>query len=287
MVLPTASSNVNRIDIRARFAEQGFIEPFPLLSGTECNRVIRDARVSAPEASWVKGLHEFDTACTRAALMPELVALVAELLRDDVILWSAQMIGQTHGVRHRWHSDFEAMTWPTVDVWIGLENVGSNSFMQIIPGSHQWGIAPQDVGSDADLLDDEFVRRSAIGFDPSARSLQLPMEVGEALVFDGRLWHGSQTPGPAQRWALLLQYSPASAKPRKLKFDALPDLAWSEDRPGCLVVAGAGSTLDQSNLVIQPRRLRRHHPWRQFRRLARRIASGLYRSAFQPGWRNR
>ena len=277
---------MDRIDVKTQFAENGFIKTFPLLSTSACNRVIRDARVSAPEASWLKGLHEFDSACTRAALTPALVTLVSELLGDDVILWATQVIDQNHGVRHRWHSDAEAMTWPTVDVWIGLRNVGSNSFLSAIERSHRWGVAPQEFTPTLDLLDDDAVRRAALELDPGSSRRDFPMEVGEALVFDGRLWHASQTPGPERRTALLLQYSPASAAPRVLKHAGSPP-EWEQHRPGCLLVAGDGSTLNPSNRLISQRRLRRHHPWRQFRRLARRIASGLYRSAFQPGWRNR
>ncbi|MTA78375.1 MAG: hypothetical protein F2520_08950 [Actinobacteria bacterium] len=264
----------------------GFLEPFPLLSATECDRVIRDARASAMAASWLKGLHEFDTACTQAALTPALVTLVSELLGDDVILWSTQLIDQSHGVRHRWHSDAEAMTWPTVDVWIGLRNVGSNSFLSVLERSHLWGLAPQEFTPTLDLLDDDAVRRAALEFDPESSRRDFPMEVGEVLVFDGRLWHASQTPGPDRRTALLLQYSPARAVPRVLKNAGSPP-EWEQRRPGCVLVAGDGSTLDASNLLIRPRRLPRRRPGRRLLRLARRVASGLYRSAFQPGWRNR
>ena len=264
----------------------GFLEPFPLLSPTECTAVVAAGRAAGPEASWLKGLHEFDTACTRAALVPELVTLVSELLGDDVILWSMQLIDQNHGVRHRWHSDAEAMTWPTVDVWVGLCNVGTNSFLSVLERSHLWGLAPQEFTPTLDLLDDDAVRRAALELDPGSSRRDFPMGVGEALVFDGRLWHASQTPGLDRRTALLLQYSPASAVPRVLKHAVSPPV-WEQHRPGCVLVSGDGSTLDPSNRLIRPRRLRRHHPWRDSLRLARRIASGLYRSAFQPGWRNR
>jgi hypothetical protein len=247
-------TNVN--EIRTRFEQQGFLEPFPLLSAVQCSRVLRDAQRSAPRASWVKGLHEFDSACTRVALSPTLIDSIRTLLGTDVILWSTQLIEQGQGARHRWHADFEAMAWPTVDVWVGLRDVGSNSFLRLIPGSHRWGTSPQAVARGGDLFDDEFVRNEASRFDPTAQIRELPMEVGEVLIFDGRLWHGSHTPGPERRSALLLQYSPATAEPRMLKFSKPDEQEWLEQRPGCLVVSGTGSTLAAGNRVITPQRLR-------------------------------
>ena len=261
-------------DARVHYADRGFLEPFPLLSSRECGAVIGDASRTAPEMSWLKGLHEFDSACTRAARSPVLIEIVRELLGDEVILWSAQLIEQAPGVRHRWHADFEAMTWPTVDVWIGLRGVGSNSFLSAYERSHRWGVAPQEVSPELDLLDDDIVTREAGRIDPLSRRRDFPMAVGEALVFDGRIWHASHTSGTAVRSALLLQYSPASAEPRILT-GLKPMPMWSAQQPACLMVVGAGSTLAPSNHVIEPQPFRR----RRLRRFSGRVVRwvGLHR----------
>ena len=46
-----------------------------------------------------------------------------------------------------------------------------------------------------DLLDDDAVRRAALGLDPESSRRDFPMEVGEVLVFDGRLWHAFHAAG--------------------------------------------------------------------------------------------
>ena len=243
---------------------------------------MRDARRIAPEVSWFKGLHEIDSSCSSVARSPVLLAVVQELLGDDVLLWSSRVIEQEPGVRHRWHADFEALTWPTVDVWIGLRHVGRNSYLSVFDGSHQWGLHPQWVSAELDLTDDESVAREASRLDPTTSRRDFPMEVGEAFVFDGRIWHASQTLGPHCRSALLLQYAPASAEPRILK-ESDSTLEWHSRRPGCLLVAGTGSTLAPSNMVIEPWPLRH----RRFRRIGLRWARRLGLHRVRRGLRGR
>src|SRR5690606_32276409 len=45
--------------------------------------------------------------------------------------------------------------------------------------------------------------------DPKALLIQPDMGDGDALFFDGRLWHGSANSGSRKRTALLLQYATA------------------------------------------------------------------------------
>lgn len=237
-----------------QFAAMGFLEPFWILDVDTCEAVIRDAAACVSDVSWYKGLHEFDSACSRVAQMPQLIEVVGDLIGDDIMVWSARLIHQAHGVRHRWHADVESMTWPTVNVWIGLRNVATNSFLSLCEGSNRLGVAPQDLEPPMDLLDDAEVLSAAVGRDPMIQRRDLPMGVGEAVVFDGRTWHSSQTPGPDPRAALLLQYSPSNAVPRILS--GTPEISlWSEMKPPCLVVAGSRSSVNPANVVIE--RLRR------------------------------
>ncbi len=263
-------------DARVRFDARGVLDAFPLISAAECDAVVRDALACGPVLSWHKGLHEFDSACSRVARLPRLVEIVTGLLGEDVILWAAQNVSQQPGGQHRWHADAEAMAWPTVNVWIGLRNVGANSFLSILEGSHSSGVAPQDLDPAIDLLDDEQVVMAALGRRSGVERRDLEMEVGEALVFDGRLWHASRTPGSLRRSALLLQYSPASAVP-KILAGTPTSPTWEERPPACLLVAGARSRVDAANVIIDRQRRVPGALMTSTRRVAARLGSARRR----------
>ena len=246
---------------RERFEAKGILEPFSIFSESECRRIERSARTTGRSSVSAKGLHEFDPACRKAAESPTLVGLAQQFLGDDVIVWSTQLIDQEPGHTHRWHADIEAMHWPTLNVWIGLRNVGSNSFLTVLEGSHVFGIAPQDIRPAVALDRDASVVEAARDFAPTCDPRNLPVPVGAAVVFDGRLWHGSRTVGGARRTALLIQYSPARAEPRIPGSYERP-VVWSSQRPACLPVGGDCRTMHPSNVVIEPRlSLRRSGAW--------------------------
>ena len=89
--------------------------------------------------------------------------------------------------------------------------------------------------------------------DPRAALVQPEIGDGEALIFDGRLWHGSYNSLQSQtRTALLLQYARADRPVRLMDSKQLewPFRFLAEPLPPVLVVAGRGD--GTVNRVVPP-----------------------------------
>lgn len=243
--------------------DRGYTDPFDLLTETQCEAVIADANATTHRVSWYKGLHEFDSACAAAASAAPLVSRAVQFLGPEVMLWSTQMMRKKPGEPHRWHCDVEAMEWPTLNGWIGLRNVGAQAHLLIIPNSHQYGTIPQDHASEGiDLFDTTSVLAFARRHDAAAEVRPLVVNPGQAVLFDGKAWHGSQNTAPSTRYALLTQYSPSSAEIRIPTSYERP-ATWSNQRPACSVVAGSGETPNDVIAVrraLRGRGLHRLHP---------------------------
>lgn len=87
-----------------------------------------------------------------------------------------------------WHQDSPYFPLDRVDemvgVWIALDDATlENGCMQVIPGSHRAGSAPHVQGPTGWRLDDATVNGVCERITP------LPMTAGQALIFDGNLWH--------------------------------------------------------------------------------------------------
>jgi ectoine hydroxylase-related dioxygenase (phytanoyl-CoA dioxygenase family) len=89
--------------------------------------------------------------------------------------------------------------------------------------------------------------------DPDA-ALQIPdIQDGDAIIFDGRLWHGTNnTRSEGTRTAILLQYASASRPVRMIDFERLewPFQYVAGPRPPVLVVAGTGDAA--INRIVEP-----------------------------------
>ena len=158
------------------------------------------------------------------------------------------------GEAHPWHTDIETSSadGTAVSVWIGLEN--ARTALKLIPGSHWFAKSLQQRAGEAGFRrgepTDEIVQQWAHAEDRHATVINPPMEDGEAIFFDGRLWHGSMNASNEARTALVLQYATPATRIR------MPDpsvLEWpfrfrDDEDPPCIVVSGNGN--DSRNLVV-------------------------------------
>lgn len=171
--------------------------------------------VPAP-LDWSKGRAATDRVIYEIATAPRLIALLRPLLGEDIILWGAITTRRKPGTQHAWHTDVESAAAESraVSVWVGLCNTGRESGLQFVAGSHRFGRSIQEAAASLNLnratMTDAEVAEMAQGFDPSARILEPDVSDGEALLFDGRIWHGARNTGTrGVRMALLLQYARA------------------------------------------------------------------------------
>jgi quercetin dioxygenase-like cupin family protein len=233
--------------IRAHFAETGYYGPARVLSPAECRRFLdaAGARRQAP-LDWHKGAAATSRTYFELAALPSIVDVVAELLDDAVLLWGATLVERAPDEVHHWHTDIEsaAPDARTVSVWLGLENTTPLSSLRVLSRSHRFGVSLQEVrhanARGRVEATSENVVRWAHERDPRAELVEPAMSDGDALFFDGRLWHGTHNLCGRTRRALLLQYAAPETAIRIADLDRLdwPHRLLDSPRPPCLVVRG-------------------------------------------------
>jgi ectoine hydroxylase-related dioxygenase (phytanoyl-CoA dioxygenase family)/quercetin dioxygenase-like cupin family protein len=233
-----------------QFAEQGYATPVRVLSARECQRflqAVNDSR-SRPPLDWEKGHAPISRAFYEISTHPAIIEVVAALLGEDIMLWGASIQNRPPDAVHPWHSDIEssAPAGKTVAVWIGIEHTTRDSSLLIIPYSHRFGVTVQEVrhtlGKGRDETTNEDIVRWARERERRSHLVRLEMTDGEALFFDGQLWHCSHNLLNETRQALLLQYATPDTMIR------LPDLNYLDwpfhqlvlPKPACLMIRGSG-----------------------------------------------
>src|SRR5438128_1406551 len=231
-----------------QFAEAGYFGPVRVLSKGDCRRFLRaaDLRSQAP-LDWDKGMAATSRAYYEIATRPEILDVVSELLGGEVILWGASIQRRVPSAVHPRHSDIECSDpdCRTVAVWIGLEHTTPRSSLLVLSRSHRFGVTVQQVRQENGKERDEFGTDDLAGWarerDGRSELVRLGVTDGEALFFDGRLWHGTHNVSRRTRRALLLQYA---APDTAIRIPDLNYLDWpfrqlDSPRPPCLIVRGS------------------------------------------------
>ncbi len=245
----------------AEFAELGHLGPIRVLSRRDCRRFLRavDLRPAA-SLDWDKGVAATSRAYFEVATCPEVVDVVAELLGGDAVLWGASIQRRVPNAVHAWHSDIEssAPDARSVSVWIGLENTTPASSLIVLPHSHLFGVTVQQVRHENGKARDEASLDDLVAWarerDSRSELVTLGVTDGEAVVFDGRLWHGTHNVSRRTRRALLLQYAaPGTA----IRIPDLNRLDWpfrqlETPRPACLIVSGRAIENGVNRIVPAP-----------------------------------
>lgn len=232
------------------FARDGFLGPIRIFSAAECRRIAgylhRDA-FPAP-ADWYKGRGVHERFLYDLATRPAVVSLLTRILGDDVVLWGVQAVIRGPGDVHPWHSDIEscAPAERFASLWVGIEHTSRESALQLITRSHRLGKTVQEArlerGMTREMGTKEAMLAVAREMDAEAALVEPDMTDGDALIFDGRLWHGTDnTRKTGRRLALLIQYAAARSPVR------MPDMAqldWpfrmrTEPRPPAILIAGS------------------------------------------------
>lgn len=243
----------------ARFNRLGYLAGVPILDRRECQRVLRLLRSESAiaGADWVKGKHVTSRLFYEIATHTKIVEQVGELLGKDVMLWGASTVVRKAGQVHAWHTDYETSSpdHQCVSVWLGLEHVSVKSSLAVISRSHLLGTAVKDVQlalkqasvSAQDLA--EWARQR----DPRCELEQLPCSPGEAIFFDGRLWHGSDNGNRlATRVALLLQFAAPKTPIRIPNFAGMPWPPRFYEHPLPATIMIKGDNAESVNRTVPP-----------------------------------
>jgi mannose-6-phosphate isomerase-like protein (cupin superfamily) len=243
-----------------QFASDGFLAPLPLFTRGQCDFIRRHlACGEIPEPLiWPKGRFVTDRVMYDLAVRPNLLSLLEKLLGEDIVLWGVDVLVRDPENVHPWHTDIESSAEGQrfVSLWIGIHNTSRASALKLITRSHRFGMTLQQVRGEKGLrrgeASDDLVLAWARERDPDAAIVQPETRNGEAIVFDGRLWHGSEHIGEGQRVALLFQYTTAHTSV------FLPDLSHLEwpfrykaERVPVSVVSGSAMA-SAENYVVGP-----------------------------------
>jgi mannose-6-phosphate isomerase-like protein (cupin superfamily) len=233
----------------AAFARDGFLGPIRVFSAAECRHIAEYLHRSdhPPPPDWEKGRAVRERFLFDLATHPTVMALVTAVLGDDVVLWGASAIVRRPGASHPWHSDIESST-PAggfATVWIGVDQTSRESALQVISRSHTLGQTVQQCRVDRGLSRDDATPEAMLAAarerEPRAALLNPDMTNGDALLFDGRLWHGSHNSRKrGRRVALLFQYAATDSLVRIPDFTQLdwPFHLRAEPRPPVILVSG-------------------------------------------------
>ena len=241
------------------FARTGFAGPVRLMGAEQCRALARylngTRRVSPPV--WIKGRGASDGILARIASHPALVSLLTPLLGEDIVLWGASTVRRSAGSSHPWHSDIESSRpeGGFVSAWIGLQNVSEDSSLRFVAGSHLCPKPLQQIqaehGDARGTPSSETVLSWARRDNPAARLVEVPASNGDAILFDGRIWHGSENRlEGGERLALLLQFAAADVA---VRIPNLGNLKWPFtflDQPRPPVIAVHGSARADVNKVV-------------------------------------
>ena len=260
--------NTSHMDKKDSFLKCGFMGPIPLMAKGQALFLARHL-LSAPHQRpvWHKPLAAEDPLVYRVASSPELLRILRDLIGDDIVLWGGSIISKQPGEIHPWHCDIESCgpAGGFVSVWIGLLNTHKENSLLFVRGSHTYGAVLQELSARNQVsrneMTDDIVLRLANSQRPGAEIVQPEVNDGEAMIFDGRIWHGSHNPmSGTPRVSLLLQYARANIA---VKVPDFSNLEWPfrfrEDLRHS-VVAVTGHTDRAANELVPPPSMRLDQP---------------------------
>jgi quercetin dioxygenase-like cupin family protein len=235
-------------EARRQFVEQGYVGALRVLSIPECRQFLKAVAdgPSRPPMDWYKGHAVSSRAFYGISTHPAIIETVTALLGEDVMLWGASLLMRRPNAVHAWHCDIECSdpSGRTLTVWIGLEHTTRDSSLMFIPYSHRFGVTVQEVrhrlGKGRNEASTDEVVAWARERDTRSHLAQPEVTDGEAMFFDGQIWHGSHNVSRKTRRALLLQYA---APDTAIRIPDLNHLEWpfhqlNQPRPACLMLRG-------------------------------------------------
>jgi mannose-6-phosphate isomerase-like protein (cupin superfamily) len=194
----------------------------------------------------------------KIAASPRILSLLTPLLGENIVLWGCSFVRRRPREAHPWHVDIEtAGDGRFASVWIGLENARRGSGLQLISGSHRLGKTVQQVQAEHGMRRGDPSAEMALEWaresDPGARLMEPELGDGDAIIFDGGLWHASRNDHLRHtRYAFLLQFAAADSAIR------IPDpdhLEWPFRflvAPRAPVVPVQGSVAGDANRLMPP-----------------------------------
>lgn len=160
-----------------------------------------------------------DPAFADLVAYPEILDMVAQLIGQDIILWSTHLFCKQANIGREapWHQD--GHYWPirplaTCTAWVALDETNvDNGALRYIPGSHKMGTFLHRTDMDPRLTLHQVVDDPK--FD-SSQEKYVEMQAGQLSLHDVHIMHGSAANTSGRRRAgLAIRYMPASSVLRR------------------------------------------------------------------------
>lgn len=246
------------LDICSEIRKKGFYSPVHLFTRKECEELIKNLENTPKPYNWEKGYAVNSKAFYEIANNEKIVDIVSSVIGQDILLWGASTITRKPGQEHPWHCDIETSASPpgkTLSVWIGLSNTRKSS-LKLISHSHKFSKIFQQTAyehgksrgqsTDADVI--EWARNEK----NESRLVFTDIINGQAIFFDGKLWHSSFNRNIlGTRKAVLLQFAATDTEIRKFNRKKLdwPFDYKSEQKAPCLLIRGKDNF--KTNSIIE------------------------------------
>jgi phytanoyl-CoA hydroxylase len=169
-----------------------------------------DPELRARHVRKFMGFVEQKAALGRLARQPDLMALARRLLGAAPALFQDMaLVKPAQGREKPWHQDHAffnvALDTPIVGIWIPMGEVTpENGCMHLLAGGHKAGPRLHFRRRDWQICDTDV---------PAAGRVAVPMSIGDVLLFDGKLPHGTPINRTDDfRWAVQFHYRPADAR---------------------------------------------------------------------------
>jgi ectoine hydroxylase-related dioxygenase (phytanoyl-CoA dioxygenase family) len=233
------------------FVSLGYAGPLAVFTTEQCQQILaHEQDVARPKPlNWWKGRAATDPFYARLASDEHILNLLRRVLGNDIVLWGVDVLHRRPNAVHPWHCDIESCApgGGFASIWIGLNNTSQDSSLNFVTRTHKLGRTIQEEASHRGLKRQDISREDVVDWaqrlDPDAQLIVPDMKDGDALLTDGRLWHGTHnTRSSGIRTALLLQYAAAD---RPVRIFDVKSLEWpfrflSDPLPPLLVVSGSG-----------------------------------------------
>src|SRR5262245_5259550 len=215
-----------------RFNREGYLRPFRVFDDREADelrayfdRLLASVLAEGGNSYSISTAHAKYGRVYDVLTHPRIVALVKDLLGENVIAWGSHFFCKLprDGKTVSWHQD--ASYWPrtpahAVTVWLAIDDADrGNACMKFIPGSHHYGHLTYKMSeeSESNILDQTVENAEGIG-----QPVYDELRSGECSLHSDLLLHGSEANASTRRrCGLTLRFCSA---------DVVAGLGWYEQR---------------------------------------------------------
>ncbi len=236
-------------DFIRKFKEDGYINPVKILDEKECKKLLNEQYIPKRKYTWSKSIHEKSLEIVNLAKNKKIIEIIENLLGKNIILWSSCFIKQNPGQQHSWHIDLEYRNWNGVTVWLGLKNLNEQTNLSLVKSSQQLNTFPQKLNNEGvNIDDDKEILKNAKNLNQNCEIETFNLDLGEMIVWEGKMWHKTINNSNKSREAIILQYSTTDEEIKiPINYNSL-NLEWLEKRPPCIIVSGEDEY--NKNLII-------------------------------------